>query len=55
MVTALEKDKDGNVIYQAHDDGFYEIITYEQGQLVRQETHYSNGIVDVDHYNISRG
>lgn len=55
MVIALERDKDGNIIYEEHDDGFYERSTYENGQLVRQETHYSNGITDIDHYNVSRG
>lgn len=55
MVIRLERDKDGNITYEEHDDGFYEISTYEENQLVRQETHYSNGIVDIDHYNVSRG
>ena len=55
MVIDLKKDKDGNVIYEEDDDGYYERNTYENGQLVRCEIHYSNGITEVEHYNIRRG
>ena len=45
-----EKDSDGNVIYEQHDDGYYEYNTYENGRCIRSECHYSNGLVEVEQY-----
>lgn len=52
MIIKLEKDIDGNVIYEEHDDGFYERNTYKNGKLIRCETHYSNGMKEIEHYNV---
>ena len=55
MVVEQQKDKNGNIIYEEHDDGYYERNTYENGKLARCEIHYSNGITEVEQYNVSRG
>ena len=50
----LEKDKDGNIIFEQHVDGFQEESQYYKGKLVRQLTKYGNGIIEVDHYAYSK-
>ena len=46
----LEKDENGNIIFEQHSDGFQEESQYHKGKLVRQVTKYSNGIIETDHY-----
>lgn len=51
MVTKNIYDKSGNLLYEEHDDGYKEMNTYNNnGKLIRQEIHYSNGLVEVEHY-----
>ena len=50
MVIALERDKDGNIIYEEYDTGYKEYNTYYKGVLIRQECRYTNGMVEIDHY-----
>lgn len=46
----LEKDKNGNIIFEQHSDGFQEISYYDNDKLIKQVTKYSNGIIEIDHY-----
>ena len=51
MVIETKKDENGNIIYEKHDDGYYENNTYnDNGKLIRSESHYSNGIVEIEKY-----
>ena len=47
-------DKHGNLLHEAHDDGFEEINKYDSdNNLIRSECRYSNGIVEVENYTYS--
>lgn len=44
-------DKNGNIIYERHDDGYEEFNEYDStNKLIRSESRYANGIVEIDHY-----
>ena len=46
----IERDNDGNIIFEQHSDGFREESQYVKGKLVKQTTRYSNGMVETDYY-----
>ena len=48
------KDKNDNIIYERHSDGYYERNTYRDDKLVRCETHYSNGHTEVEQFNYNK-
>ena len=49
--TKMEKDINGNILYEARSDGFYEENTYtSKGKLVYCTTHYSNGLTECEQY-----
>ena len=50
MITKQIKDSNGNVVYEEHDDGYVEENTYQDDKLIRSEQHYSNGIIEVEHF-----
>ena len=51
-VTVEIMDKNGNTIYEEHDDGYWETNTYTpDGKLIQSACHYANGIVEVENYN----
>ena len=51
MINKVIKDSNGNVIYEEHDDGYTEHNTYINNKLARSEIRYSNGRIEIDHYN----
>jgi hypothetical protein len=54
-VNRIEVDKDGNVLIEEHDDGYYEENNYyPDGKLKRSYIHYANGVVEVENYAPSR-
>lgn len=51
MIKTIKKDKNNNIIYESHMDGYEEFNTYnENNKLIRSECHYSNGLVEIEHY-----
>lgn len=50
MVSEQITDSNGNVVYESHDDGYVEINKYDGDKLIRSEQHYSNGLVEVEHF-----
>lgn len=47
----IETDKNGNVIYERHPDGYEEYNTYnENNKLIRSEQRYSNGRIEVENF-----
>lgn len=44
-------DTNGNMIYEKHDDGYEEFNEYDStNKLIRSESRYSNGIVEIDKF-----
>lgn len=54
MIIDVQRDSDGNIIYEEHDTGYFEINTYKDGKLIRTESHYPKGQIEVEQYNTSR-
>ena len=51
MIVKQTLDSKGNVVYEEHEDGYYEYNTYdESGNLIRSEQHYVNGLVEVEQW-----
>ncbi len=51
VIVKQEKDDNGNVIYEEHDDGYYEMNTYNsENKLIKSVIHYSNGLIEVEQY-----
>lgn len=51
MIIKQTLNSRGDILYEEHSDGYYEINTYDLcGCLIRSEQHYANGIVEVEQW-----
>lgn len=50
MITKEILDTNGNVVYEEHDDGYWEENIYDGTKLVKSTSHYANGLIEVERY-----
>ena len=51
IINIKKIDKNGNIIYEKHDDGYEEFNEYDStNKIIRSESRYANGIIEIEYY-----